>query len=145
MELLDRIDRAVDGLCPCGADPRPNSAYCSPDCEPTHRGEHTTSDIDGTAMRWRPALAAMGGIEAPAEHAIARMQTIDLSPVAEALRALAAAYQPAVEALKRAMSSLAQMSMQPPDHPMLAEVERRRNLTHGPQRSHRPPRRLGPR
>lgn len=56
MDVLRDIDRAIDGLCPCGAGPRPGSAYCSDDCVPTHRSADTTSDIDGTAMRWRPDL-----------------------------------------------------------------------------------------
>jgi hypothetical protein len=54
--LLDRLDAAIDGLCPCGADPRPDSAYCGPDCEPTHRSVDTTADHDGTQMRWRPDM-----------------------------------------------------------------------------------------
>lgn len=56
IDILDRIDSAIDGVCPCGANPRPGSAYCSYDCEPTHRSIHTTSDNDGTQMRWRPDL-----------------------------------------------------------------------------------------
>ncbi len=57
MSILDRIDNTIAGdCCPCGAAPRPGSPYCSPDCEPTWRGEDTISDIDGTAMRWRPGL-----------------------------------------------------------------------------------------
>lgn len=55
MSILDRIDE-LTALCPCGAPPRPDSPYCSYDCEPTHRAIHTTSDIDGTPMRWRPDL-----------------------------------------------------------------------------------------
>jgi hypothetical protein len=54
--LADRIDNAIANLCPCGADPRPGSAYCSDDRVPTHRSTDTISDIDGTAMRWRPDL-----------------------------------------------------------------------------------------
>lgn len=54
--ILDLIDNATDGLCPCGGEPRPGSIYCSEDCVPNHHGAHTTSDIDGTAMRWRPDL-----------------------------------------------------------------------------------------
>jgi hypothetical protein len=56
MGILDRIDAALDGLCPCGATPQPGSAYCGDDCTPTHRADDTTSDTDGTAMRWRPDL-----------------------------------------------------------------------------------------
>jgi hypothetical protein len=55
-DALLAIDRALDGLCPCGADPAPGSAYCGDDCTPTHRSIHTTSDTDGTQMRWRPDL-----------------------------------------------------------------------------------------
>ncbi|MEU3452147.1 hypothetical protein ABZ671_00690 [Micromonospora sp. NPDC006766] len=51
-DILTGIDRAIDGLCPCGAPPRPGSAYCGPDCEPTHYGPHTGH----SAMRWRPDL-----------------------------------------------------------------------------------------
>lgn len=55
-ELLDRIDAAINGVCPCGAELRPGSAYCSYDCEPNYRSRDTTSDGDGTTMRWRPDL-----------------------------------------------------------------------------------------
>lgn len=71
MSILDSIDRAIGGVCPCGADPRPGSAYCSADCEPTWRGEHTTSDTDGTAMRWRPDLVT--------DHDDSRLRRIDWS------------------------------------------------------------------
>jgi hypothetical protein len=54
--ILDQLDRAIGGLCPCGASPREGSAYCGDDCVPNWRGEHTTSEVDGTAMRWRPEL-----------------------------------------------------------------------------------------
>ncbi|MEV5211349.1 hypothetical protein AB0K35_28135 [Micromonospora sp. NPDC053740] len=57
--ILDRIDRAISGLCPCGATPRDGSPYCSADCEPTHIAEHTDQRMSGdlaTAMRWRPDL-----------------------------------------------------------------------------------------
>lgn len=54
-QTVTAIDRAIAGDCPCGAQPRPGSAYCGPDCEPTHIGVHT--DRSGmTAMRWRPDL-----------------------------------------------------------------------------------------
>ncbi|WP_250029762.1 hypothetical protein [Paractinoplanes maris] len=56
MNILDRIQRDLDGLCPCGAPPHDGSAYCSEDCVPNHRAEDTTSDTDGTQMRWRPDL-----------------------------------------------------------------------------------------
>ncbi len=61
-DLLDRLSAAIDGLCPCGAPPRPGSAYCSYDCEPTHRSDDTDTSGPGeygaqsTAMRWRPDL-----------------------------------------------------------------------------------------
>lgn len=57
-EILEQIDATVDGRCPCGADPRPGSAYCSADCEPTHRGPDTDAPWSGprTAARWRPDL-----------------------------------------------------------------------------------------
>ncbi|MFJ1539311.1 hypothetical protein ACIODS_12280 [Micromonospora chalcea] len=42
-DVLSRIDNSLANLCPCGADPRPGSPYCGPDCEPT-------------PMRWRPDL-----------------------------------------------------------------------------------------
>jgi hypothetical protein len=57
--ILDRIDNTLDGLCPCGAEPREGSAYCSYDCEPNIRGEHTDLSPAGahaTPMRWRPDL-----------------------------------------------------------------------------------------
>jgi hypothetical protein len=55
---LGRVDAAIDGRCPCGADPRPGSTYCSPDCEPTHRGPDTDAPWLGGphAARWRPDL-----------------------------------------------------------------------------------------
>lgn len=49
-DSVTAIDRAVAGLCPCGADPEPGSAYCGDDCRPTHR----TGDAIGCAMRWAP-------------------------------------------------------------------------------------------
>lgn len=57
-DVLDQIDRAVDGLCPCGAEPATGSAYCSDDCRPTHRGPDTDAIRDGGphAARWRPDL-----------------------------------------------------------------------------------------
>lgn len=59
--LLDRIDRAIGGLCPCGAPPRPGSAYCGYDCEPTHLTPETEpryADVPSTPMRWRPDLVS---------------------------------------------------------------------------------------
>lgn len=56
-EILDRIDNSLAGdLCPCGAQPREGSPYCSEDCVPNYHAQHTTSDTDGTQMRWRPDL-----------------------------------------------------------------------------------------
>jgi hypothetical protein len=57
VELLDQIDRLVK-LCPCGAEPRDGSAYCSDDCVPNYRAAHTSSDTDGTQMRWRPDMVS---------------------------------------------------------------------------------------
>ncbi|MFI1194065.1 hypothetical protein ACH4T9_12520 [Micromonospora sp. NPDC020750] len=59
MTILDRIDNALDGCCPCGAQPRTGSPYCSPDCEPTHLAADTDTRTTGhyaTPMRWRPDL-----------------------------------------------------------------------------------------
>lgn len=61
MKILDRIDATLYGLCPCGAQPREGSPYCSYDCEPNHIGEHTDLSAAGshelaTPMRWRPDL-----------------------------------------------------------------------------------------
>lgn len=60
---LESIDRALNGLCPCGGQPRPPSAdlpygspYCSYDCVPNYRAVDTISHLDRTAMRWRPDL-----------------------------------------------------------------------------------------
>nr|WP_221374378.1 hypothetical protein [Actinoplanes polyasparticus] len=53
VDILQQLERAIDGCCPCGAEPREGSAYCSEDCTPTHRSVHTT---DETAMRWRPDM-----------------------------------------------------------------------------------------
>ena len=50
-DVLHRIDAAVNDLCPCGAPPRSGSTYCSEDCEPTHRGADTISDVDGIKIR----------------------------------------------------------------------------------------------
>ncbi|MEN3615032.1 hypothetical protein AAH979_36565 [Plantactinospora sp. ZYX-F-223] len=61
--LLDRIDRATSGLCPCGAAPAAGSAYCSDDCRPSHVGDDTDTRETGhlaTPMRWRPDLITEG-------------------------------------------------------------------------------------
>lgn len=57
-KTLTAVDNAVAGLCPCGAQPRPGSAYCSEDCRPSHVGPDTDAWRDGgpTGMRWRPDL-----------------------------------------------------------------------------------------
>lgn len=56
-DIAEQIDRAIEQLCPCGAQPTPEFApYCSYDCKPTHRALHTISETDGTQMRWRPDL-----------------------------------------------------------------------------------------
>jgi hypothetical protein len=54
-DVLNRIDRAVDGLCPCGAEPRDGSAYCSYDCEPCDPAPDG-DEHPPTEMRWRPDL-----------------------------------------------------------------------------------------
>ncbi|MFY1595462.1 hypothetical protein [Micromonospora sp. WMMD737] len=59
MHILDTIDRAINGDCPCGAPPRPGSLYCGIDCEPTHIARDTDTRQTGhyaTPMRWRPDL-----------------------------------------------------------------------------------------
>jgi hypothetical protein len=60
--LLTRIDRTIDGLCPCGAEPREGSAYCGDDCVPNHRGHNTDDSGPGTLyatpMRWQPDLVS---------------------------------------------------------------------------------------
>ncbi len=59
-DVLGRIDNVLQGgLCPCGAQPAPGSAYCGDDCTPTHRSVDTdprTSGDYATPMRWRPDL-----------------------------------------------------------------------------------------
>lgn len=60
-QVLETIDRAIRSLCPCGADPRDGSAYCSYDCEPNHVSIHTDQRETGeyaTPMRWRPDMVA---------------------------------------------------------------------------------------
>lgn len=59
--LEERIDRAIDNLCPCGAEPEPGSAYCGYDCRPNHIGRDTDQAPAGwgdlsTPMRWRPDM-----------------------------------------------------------------------------------------
>jgi hypothetical protein len=60
VDILTRIDNVTVGLCQCGAEPREGSAYCGPDCEPTHVGVDTDAPDSGTPtqMRWRPDLVS---------------------------------------------------------------------------------------
>lgn len=57
---VEQIDRALAGLCPCGAEPVEEfHPYCSYDCKPNIRGAHTDTRETGelaTPMRWRPDL-----------------------------------------------------------------------------------------
>ncbi|MCX5066712.1 hypothetical protein OOJ91_12560 [Micromonospora lupini] len=94
MSLLTRIDRAVAGDCPCGAAPRPGSAYCGQLCEPTHRAANTAD----SSARWHPGLAGFEEGTPPAAddfwvdaeiiHAYTRAQAladgalVDAGPVA---------------------------------------------------------------
>jgi hypothetical protein len=61
-DALLAVDRAIAGLCPCGAEPAPGSAYCGDDCTPTHLAVDTDQSRPGehgaqsTPMRWRPDL-----------------------------------------------------------------------------------------
>jgi hypothetical protein len=60
-DLINRLDAAIDGLCPCGAEPREGSAYCSDDCVPNYIGAHTDRRQTGplaTPMRWRPDMVS---------------------------------------------------------------------------------------
>lgn len=64
--LAERIDRAIDGLCPCGNSPDQEYApYCSYDCVPNTAADDTDTGGPGwrpegfsqpTPMRWRPDL-----------------------------------------------------------------------------------------
>jgi hypothetical protein len=54
-DMLDRIDAALAGECPCGVPPRPGSPYCSYDCEPTNLAPDG-AEHPPTEMRWRPDL-----------------------------------------------------------------------------------------
>jgi hypothetical protein len=61
--LVDKLDRAIDGLCPCGAEPDPGFyPYCGERCTPTHAGRHTDNRPAETPSspqaRWRPDLLA---------------------------------------------------------------------------------------
>lgn len=52
--LEDRLERAIEGLCPCGAAPSDEfSPYCGYACKPTH---YSGDSMPGTAARWRPDL-----------------------------------------------------------------------------------------
>lgn len=120
MELLDRIDE-LTRLCPCGAEPQPGFRYCGEDCTPA----------PGAGAPIRPDVLTAAETPSPIGpvliEAIRRFVEA-ASPIADALRALIAQTAPALKPV--------------PKHPMLAEIERRRNLVHGPQRSQRPPRHL---
>ena len=79
MSLLDRVNRAIGGLCPCGAEPAEGSAYCSDDCRPTHISRDTDTRMSGdlaTAMRWRPDLVT----EAPDDDLVLEMDNIPRGP-----------------------------------------------------------------
>lgn len=60
VDPVEQIDRALAGLCPCGAQPVDGFVpYCSDDCRPSHLGIHTDPRESGegaTPMRWRPDL-----------------------------------------------------------------------------------------
>lgn len=62
MDVLQRLDAVIQGLCNCGQPPTPTyEPYCSEACadEPTHRAVHTDESESGpysTPMRWRPDL-----------------------------------------------------------------------------------------
>lgn len=62
--LDERIDRAIDGLCPCGGQPDPQyGPYCGYDCVPTVTARDTDPSAAGewrlaTPMRWRPDLVS---------------------------------------------------------------------------------------
>lgn len=68
VSIEDRIDRAIAGLCPCGAARREpseelpaGSPYCGYDCEPNHTSAHTDLREQGwlaTPSRWRPDLVS---------------------------------------------------------------------------------------
>lgn len=58
-DILGRIDAAVAGRCPCGADPAPGSAWCSEDCRPSHEGPDT---FGSDAMRWSAEPPPVGGL-----------------------------------------------------------------------------------
>ena len=142
MTLLDRLDAAIDGLCPCGALPAPGSAYCGDDCRPTHIGPHTSSE---TAMRWRPDLASAFNLHSPPSFGI------DISPeqaaqiravltaagqqVQQALAGIAAVLQAATrdfrhfnEQVKRAQG----LREQPPSDPMERALWLRKHRNTGP-------------
>jgi hypothetical protein len=60
-DILAVIDAATAGLCNCGAEPAPGSAYCGDDCRPTHMARDSDDSPAGshdtaTPMRWRPDL-----------------------------------------------------------------------------------------
>lgn len=61
--LEEKLDRAIAGLCPCGAEPAEQYApYCGYDCVPNVAGEDTDPAPPGaslaTPMRWLPGLVS---------------------------------------------------------------------------------------
>jgi hypothetical protein len=138
--VLTRIAATLDGLCPCGARPRPGFPYCSPDCTPTHHG----SDTGSCAARWRPKAA---NLDLP----VGQRPTLNAEDVAainatfrrifELVREFVAAGAPALEYLKQ-FGVVLQVPAQLPEHPLARIAALRRNQPHGPQRKVRPPRSL---
>jgi hypothetical protein len=137
-DILERIDAALEGLCPCGARPRPGSAYCGDDCTPTWRGRDTISHLDGTAMRWSPNMpprpVPVPQIDTQAMIAVARSAARLFADMAEALK-------PVLENF-RALIALAETPVVEPIHPLARMTSRRTALVHGPQTPKRPPRKL---
>ncbi|GAA0528624.1 hypothetical protein GCM10010172_06520 [Paractinoplanes ferrugineus] len=124
--ILDLTDRPTDGLCPCGADPRPGSPYCSWDCEPTHIPRHSHLPV---ASRFT-------------------LTPEQVSRLTHTARTLTDAFAALTSEFKRAAESLTRLRLpgvppaSEPDHPLARMNARRQNVTHGPQRAQRPPRQL---
>lgn len=49
-DVLARIDSTINGLCPCGANPAPESPWCSDDCRPT------PASLDGEYHPFKPLV-----------------------------------------------------------------------------------------
>jgi hypothetical protein len=64
MNILDRVDAVLVGLCPCGGTPRPGSPYCGYDCEPD-RTTDRYSELAAWYVTARRALASDGAIPPP--------------------------------------------------------------------------------